>query len=226
MKYFPINLQIADRKCTVIGGGKVAARKIEALLECGGKVLVLSPQLTSDLQELHRDGRIEWEQRSYRQGDLHGAFLVIAATDDEQAQKNVFKEAEANGQLINVADVPQLCNFILPASLNRDDLTVTVSTAGKSPALAGKLRRELEKTIGPEHGTLVKMMGLLRPVVLDKGRPHEENRETFRKLLHDDFADWIRQGNWFMIERHLTATLGGNIDPKCLNTLKKMLDCD
>lgn len=224
MKYFPVNLDIAGRKCTVIGGGKVAARKVENLLECGGKVLVISPELTTDLRELHRAKRIGWLQRQYRQGDLSGSFLVIAATDDVLVQEEVFTEAGKNGLLINVADVPERCNFILPATVKRDDLTIAISTAGKSPALARQLRLKLEEMIGPEYGTLAEIMGLLRPDVLKQGRPHEENKIIFAALLHENFIDWIKRGRWDMIKEHLTRTLGDNISPECLNTLKKVLD--
>jgi precorrin-2 dehydrogenase/sirohydrochlorin ferrochelatase len=226
MKYFPINLDIAGRKCTVIGGGKVAARKVGTLLDCGGEVQVISPELTAELQELHQAERLEWRSRQYRQGDLAGSFLVIAATDDELVQKEVFSEAEKNGQLVNVADVPQRCNFILPATVKRDDLTIAISTAGKSPALARKLRQNFEKIIGPEYGALAEIMGLLRSEVLALGHPHEENKIIFESLLHEHFTDWIRQGNWEMIEKHLTGILGDNISPECLNTLKNVLSCD
>ncbi|MCK4840061.1 MAG: bifunctional precorrin-2 dehydrogenase/sirohydrochlorin ferrochelatase [Desulfobulbaceae bacterium] len=226
MKYFPVNLDIAGRKCTVVGGGKVAARKVGNLLECGGKVQVISPELTTGLQELHQAKRIGWLQRQYRQGDLRGSFLVIAATDNELVQAEVFTEAGKNDQLINVADVPQRCNFILPATVKRDDLTISISTAGKSPALARQLRQNLEEMIGPEYGTLAEIMGLLRPDVLKQGRPHEENKIIFAALLHEHFIDWIRQGNWDMIKEHLIRTLGDNISLECLNTLEKVLDYD
>ena len=224
MKYFPVNLDIAGRKCIVIGGGKVAARKVGALLDCGGTVQVISPELSAELQELHHAKRIKWLQRQYQQEDLRGAFLVIAATDDELVQEDVFCEAEKNSQLINVADVPQRCNFILPATVKRDNLTISISTAGKSPALASKLRQKLEEIIGPEYGTLAEIMGLLRSEVLRQGRPHEENKIIFAALLHEHFADWIRQGRWDMIKEHLIENLGDNISPECLNTLKKVLN--
>ena len=225
MKYFPVNLDIVGRKCTVIGGGQVAARKVGNLLACGGEVQVISPELTTELQQLQQAKHIGWLQRQYRQGDLRGSFLVIAATDDEQVQAEVFSEAEENGQLINVADVPQRCNFILPATVKRDDLTISISTAGKSPALARQLRQNLAEMIGSEYGTLAEIMGLLRPDVLKQGRPHEENKIIFGALLHEHFIDWIRQGNWEMIKEHLSRTLGDNISPECLKTIKQVLDC-
>jgi len=226
MKYFPINLDIAGRKCTVVGGGKVAARKVATLLDCGGAVLVISPELAIELEELYQAERISWLQRQYQPGDLRDSFLVIAATDDESVQEDVFVEAEKNGLLINVADVPQRCNFILPAIVKRDDLTISISTAGKSPALASKLRQNFEEIVGPEYGTLAEIMGLLRAEVLAQGRPHEENKIIFASLLHENFADWVKAGNWSKIEEHLNGIMADNLSAKCLNSLKKVLNCD
>ena len=140
MKYFPISLNINGRKCTVVGGGRVAARKVEALLAYNGDVRIISPELIDELQAFQQTGQLEWLPRNYRHGDLSGSFLVIAATDDEQVQEEVYREAEKNGQLVNVADVPERCNFILPATINRESLTVSISTAGNSPARLNRSR--------------------------------------------------------------------------------------
>ena len=226
MKYFPISLNIIGRSCTVVGGGRVAARKVAALLEYGGDVRIISPALIGELQNLQQTGQISWLPRNYQPGDLNDSFLVIAATDDEQVQEKVYREAEKNGQLVNVADVPERCNFILPATVTRDSLTVSVSTAGNSPALASRLREELETTIRPEHGILGEMLGLIRPQILKMGNPHEVNKLIFAELLHDRFSEWIRDKDWPNIEKHLQKTLGDNINRECLNSLKKMLDCD
>ena len=224
MKYFPINLSISDRKCTVFGGGKVAARKTLGLLECGAIVRVISPELVTELKTLVKKRLISWEQREYQPGDLAGSFLVIAATDNTLVQKEVYREAEENGQLVNVADVPELCNFILPASVKRNDLSISVSTAGKSPALARKIRQNLESIIGQEYGVLADILGLLRQEVLKTDRPHEENKVVFANLLHDDFADWIRESNWIKIEKHLKNTLGIDLGQQLSKDIQNKLD--
>ena len=136
MHYFSICLDLSGKICIVIGGGKVAERKVQGLLACGARVTVVSPELTTGLEELAAEEKINLIQRPYQEGDLLGAFLAIAATDEPQVQRRVHAEAMHANLLLNVADVPELCNFILPASLRRGDLVIAVSTGGRSPALA------------------------------------------------------------------------------------------
>ena len=225
MQYFPVNLLISGRKCVVIGGGKVAARKVASLLACGGEVEVISPELTAELQDHVRQGRLLWREREYQPGDLLGAFLVIAATDAEEVQAAVFAEATAANQLINVADVPPRCNFILPAVVSRGDLVIAVSTAGKSPALARRIRKQLVEAYGDEYGTVVEIMGLLRPLVLALGLGHRRNKEIFSALLTDDFVAWVRGGDWPSLEYHLRRALGEALDLGSLKKIEKMLSC-
>jgi precorrin-2 dehydrogenase/sirohydrochlorin ferrochelatase len=207
MSFYSICLDLEARPCVVVGGGKVAERKVLGLLFCSAQVSVISPVLTEELHLQHASGNIQWIDREYRQGDLAQAFLVIAATDDEETQKQVYEEADTNNLLLNVADVPQRCNFILPATLRRGDLTISVSTAGKSPALARKLRMELEKKYGPEYRILVDILGAIRPEILASGLPQSENEDLFKQLLHDDMEEWIKSKNWDSIEKHFRTVL-------------------
>lgn len=223
MAYFPINVDIDNRPCTVIGGGRVALRKVKGLLDCGAKVSLISPEATSELAAMADQNRITWHQRGYQPGDLAGAFLVIAATDDEEVQEQVHSEAEAANQLLNVADVPKWCNFILPASVRQGDLTIAISTAGKSPAMAKRLRQELEKSYGPEYSLALELMGTLRPLVLALGHPHQENKVLFEKLLHPELIAFISDGNWQAIQDHLHAVLGPDVDLSCLDTFRRNL---
>jgi len=211
MEYFPVNLDIHNRTCIVIGGGKVALRKTQGLLKCGGNVTVISPKIEPELKILVQMKQITWKDRPYRTEDLETAFLVIAATDDPAIQETVYSEAEERNLLVNVADVPKMCNFILPATVRRGDFSLSISTAGKSPALAKKLRKELEKQFGLEYDLLLKILGRLRPVVLAKERPHEENKILFEKLLHPDLIDWVRQKNWSAIHGHISSILDDDI---------------
>jgi precorrin-2 dehydrogenase/sirohydrochlorin ferrochelatase len=225
MKYYPINLSIAGRRCVVVGGGEVAARKIATLLDCNGLVEVISPELVPALQRLRQQGELLWRARPFCPGDLAGAFLVVAATDDEQVQAEVFAEASANGQLVNVADVPARCNFILPALVSRGDLVLAVSTAGKSPALARRISRELAEAYGEEYGIVVEIMGLLRPLVLARGGGHRFNRELFNTLLHAELPHWVKNADWTCLEAHLVQVLGDDLTSEYLNKIKKMLNC-
>lgn len=220
MRYYPVSLKIAGRSCLVIGGGRVAERKVLGLLVCEGQVTVISPELTPGLAALHREGRITWRNRPYRPGDLAGAFLVIAATDDEQTQAAVQKEAVQEKILLNIADVPQCCNFILPSTLGRGDLTIAVSTGGKSPALAKQIREQLEERFGPEYAIYLDLLGALRAIILQQGWSATANKPLFEKLLHPEMPLWLRRQQWSKIEAHLQAILPEAIGRDCLNQIK------
>lgn len=211
MNYFPISLNIRSKKCIVIGGGKVAARKVKSLLACNGSVTVISPELDGKLLAFAENSSIKWIKRGYRGGDLSGAFLVIAATDDVTVQEDVFREAETANLLVNVADVPKWCNFILPATVRRGDLTISVSTAGKSPALAKQLRKNLEKEYTDDYDLLLRVLGNLRPIVLNMGLSHEKNKIIFENLLHKDMIDWLRRQDWQELMDHIHSILGKDI---------------
>ena len=164
MKSYPINLvRLEERRCVVVGGGDVAQRKVESLLDAGARqVVVISPRLGDGLTELRRRGRIQHIARGYRPGDLEGAFVVIATTDDPAVNRAVSQEAEANGILVNVADDPDHCNFIVPSTLRRGDLVIGLSTGAQSPALAASLRRQLEQAFGSEYAAFLELAGDLR----------------------------------------------------------------
>jgi len=220
MSFYPICLELQERPCIVVGGGRVAERKVLGLLSCGARVKVISPDLTAELQKLDQEGSISWISREYCKGDLEQAFLVIAATDDEETQKQVYEEASARNLLLNVADVPQRCNFILPATVRQGDLVIAVSTAGKSPALARKLRMELEKRYGAEYRVLVDILGAIRPEVIASGLSQADNEQLFKQLLHDDMAAWIRSGDWRSLENHFKEVLGDRVGDDWLQKIR------
>lgn len=162
MSYYPIMLDIEGKRCVVIGGGQVALRKVETLLQHGAVVEIISPELCPELEELASNGRVKATLRPYRVGDLQGAAVVIAAADDGETNKSVSREALESGALVNVVDVPELSSFIVPSTLRRGDLTVAVSTGGKSPALARRIRTQLEKGLGEEYSLLVSLADEVR----------------------------------------------------------------
>ena len=167
--YYPIFLKIDGKKCVVVGGGKVALRKVRMLLECGAKVTVISPTMHQDLVPLVLDKAIRLIERDYEPGDLDGAAVVIAATDAEEINRSIAHEAKKRGILVNVADDPRKSDFIIPSFLRRGNLIVAVSTSGVSPALARKIRTKLEKSFGEEYATLLSIIGEVRSTIKEKG---------------------------------------------------------
>ena len=145
MSLYPVHLAIEGQLCLVIGGGSVATRKVESLLPCGAVIRVISPAAGCRILELAEAGLLEWQQRNYHQGDLQGAKLVFAATDSQDVQDRIVREANGSGILVNVVTRPEACTFQVPASLRHGDLLITVATGGGSPALAARIRQELEQ---------------------------------------------------------------------------------
>jgi precorrin-2 dehydrogenase/sirohydrochlorin ferrochelatase len=220
MSFYPVCIDLKGKVCVVVGGGRVAQRKALGLLSCGARVTVISPGLTEELSARGANGEITLQKRKYRSGDLKGAFLVIAATDDKETQEQVHREATERNLLLNVADVPRRCNFILPATARQGDLVISVSTAGKSPALARKLRMELEKRYGVEYRAVVDILGAVRPVILAAGLDQRENEQLFNELLHDGLPGWIRAGEWQRLENHFADVLAGRVEGDWLRAIR------
>ncbi len=169
LAYYPMFLKISGRKCVVVGGGGVARRKVRALLEHGASVEVISPDPCLELDKLAETGEIKVLRRHYQAGDLQGAFLAIAATDNRALNRQVVKEARDKAVLVSVADDPENSDFILPSYVRRGALTIAVSTGGVSPALARKIRSRLEKELGGEYASLVRLVGEVRAEVKRRG---------------------------------------------------------
>lgn len=180
------------RHAIVVGGGNVAARKVEELLEAGAQVTVIGPALSPELKALAGARRIAVIGRPYREGDLSGAFLVIAATDDSEVNQKVWREAEQCGYLVNVVDDPARCNFITPAIVRRGDVMITVSTGGASPALARRLRERLETLIGPEYEDLATLLAELRPELQSRYEAEKDRRKAAFRLVDSDLISIIK----------------------------------
>lgn len=160
--YFPAFLDLRGRRCLVVGGGPVAERKAQALLECGAEVVVVSPVVTETLAALAVAGRLCHRPRVFRRHDVVGCRVVIAATGRATVDRDVVRLARARSALVNAVDRPALCDFIVPSVLTRGPLRIAVSTGGRSPALAREIRRRLERVIGPEYGAVVARAGEAR----------------------------------------------------------------
>lgn len=179
----------------VVGGGSVAERKVTTLLEFGASVTVVAPELAAGLQVMANDGSIEYVQGVFTPGILDGASLVIAATDDRTVNKSVYSESQKRGIPVNVVDDPSLCTFTAPAVVRRGDLVIGISTSGKSPVLAQRIREQLEDTFGPEYGLLADLMGELRDEVKSRYSTMDERREAFIRILGSDVLELLAQGN-------------------------------
>src|ERR1700758_5272775 len=152
-------LRLSERRCVVVGGGDVGLEKVEGLLACDGEVTLIAPAAHEALRDYAREGSIEWRERGYAGADdLEGAFLVIAATDDTDVNIAVFEDAERRAMLVNVVDVPPLCNFILPAIVRTGPLAIAISTAGASPALAKRIKREVQEQFGAPYAELAVLL--------------------------------------------------------------------
>ena len=212
-KVYPVSLNISGKLCVVIGGGRVAERKIHGILAGSGSIRIVSPAITTILYDLACQNVIEWREKPYSVTDLEGAFLVFAATDSPQVQGAVLRDARAAGLLVNIADDAAACDFQVSASIRRGDLTLSVATRGKSPAVAAMVKRRLEHHFGAEYAQLTALASLLRDRVLAEDElSHEEKKILFQKILHDDMVDWLRDRHWDRIQQHLQSVFGQPVD--------------
>jgi len=208
MSFYPVNLQLSHRSCIVVGGGQVAERKVGSLLVAGAHVTVLSPIVTASLAELIQEQTITHIPRFYQQGDVGNFFIVICATDNRNVNKLIAKEATLAGALVNVADAPELGNFSVPSQITRGDLLITVSTGGKSPALAKMLREELSKEYGPEYGLYLDLIGKARSE-MKKSMGSSKEREAFwRQTIDYEVINLLKVGKLKEAEAKINNAIG------------------
>jgi precorrin-2 dehydrogenase/sirohydrochlorin ferrochelatase len=195
MGVYPIALvNLQGERCVVIGGGRVAARKVTGLQAAGARPVVICPDLGHALQQQAELGQIEAIRRTYQPGDLAGARLVIAATDDPETNESVWQEAQATGCLVNVVDDPARCNFHVPASVRRGALSISISTGGSSPLLAGRIRRTLEEQFDATYGPYLELLAGLRPVVQAQIPDPSDRKLLWEELLDSDVFALLRSG--------------------------------
>ncbi len=180
-------LKLSGRRCVVVGGGAIGLEKVEGLLACDADVALIAPRALDALAGYAREGSIRWEQREYAgAGDLEGVFMVIAATDDTDVNIAVFTDAERRAMLVNVVDVPPLCNFILPAIVRTGPLAIAISTAGASPALAKRMKREIEGTYGEPYARLAVLLNEVRGWAKGTLETYQERKEFFEGIVNGD----------------------------------------
>jgi len=212
MKYYPTCLNISERKCVVVGGGDVAERKVTRLLEAGADVEVVGKFLTHKLETMKSEGKIKHIAADYREDFINGAFLVIGATDRDDVNERIYLDARAKGIIVNIVDSPDRCDFTLPSVVQQGDLQIAISTGGKSPALAKKLREEMQESYGSEYETLLNIMGRVREKVIIKGHPSEENKRLFEALLNSKILQYIKEKNWGEVKKVIDDIVGEDID--------------
>lgn len=206
--YYPISLNVRGRKCVVIGGGQVALRKVRTLLEHGANVAVISPELCAGLGQLADKDSIHVLNRVYQEGDLTGAFITIAATDDSSVNQQVIGEARRKAVMINVVDDADNSDFIAPSYLQRGDITIAVSTAGRSPALARKIRTVLEKEFTDEYASLAQLVSEVRDELKHQGI--QVDGEGWQQALQlDSLIELLRQGETEKARSTLISNLTG-----------------
>ena len=190
----------------------MGTRKALMLIKCNADVIVISPKASEKLKVLSEKKVITLIKRQYKSDDISDAFLVIGATNNEKLNRRIFQDAQRLNKLCNIVDCPQLCNFILPSVVNRGDLILTVSTSGKSPAYAKKVRQTLENLFGEEHEIFLKLMGAIRKKLLMEAHEPDSYKPVFEKLISSGFIELIKQDDVLKINKKLVEILGKGYD--------------
>ena len=216
MSFYPVFVQLEGKKVVVVGGGNVAYRKVLALLECGAAIHLAGRELTSELEQMVEKGEIRFLGPEFRIEYLERAFMAIAATDDKDLNHHISTCSREKGVLVNAVDQPPDCDFIVPSILKRGDLLIAISTSGKSPALARRIRKSLEAQFGQEYELILAMMGRLRKEVLSLGLPQKENSRIFQKIVDSGLLENFSDGFSPRMEEYLKNILPEQVNLKAL----------
>ena len=211
--YYPVYIQLRDQPCVVIGGGKIAEGKVEGLLAVQAQVTIIAPELTSHLHHLAEQKQITYIPRKYQPGDLTGAFMVICATDQAEINHQVWQEAMANRQLVNVVDDTPRCNFIAPSILRKGDLTIAISTSGKAPALAVRLKERFQREIGAEYERFLELAGELREPLAKHFPDFETRKALWYELVDSDILEALARGEEDSAKEIISQVVGFAFDP-------------
>ena len=211
MKIYPVALRIEGRHCVVVGGGEVAARKVGSVLEAAASVTVISPTLCDALARRSRAGEVKHLARVYQSGDLATAFLAVAATHDDEVHAAIAREAEERGTLLNVVDRPRWCSFFVPSIARRGDLAVAVSTGGASPALARRVREEIESFIGPQYERAALLLGRLRQHLQEREPSGGKRQRILDGLVRSELIDLLRRPDTVAVDRLLSRDVGEGV---------------
>jgi precorrin-2 dehydrogenase/sirohydrochlorin ferrochelatase len=179
-------LKLTGRRCVVVGGGEIGLEKVEGLLACDGRVVLIAPRAVPELERLAGEGSIEWIRREYETGDLEATFIAIAATSDTDVNIRVYNDAEARAMLVNVVDVPPLCNFILPAIVRTGPLAIAISTAGASPALAKRIKAQIADAYGEPYARLAVLLNDVRGWAKGTLPTYQDRKAFFEGIVNGD----------------------------------------
>lgn len=191
--FYPLFLDLQDRRVLVVGGGTIAERKVESLLEAGAAVILVAPVITSSLKDLAGSSALQLRQRKFIEDDLDGVFLVISATNDPTAQEQIAAAARLRNILINTVDLPKLCDFIVPSIVRKGDIVVAISTAGRSPSLAAALRAKVESVITDDAARAVRILGDVRNEVHSRFPDPDRRKYVFESIVASGILDWIKE---------------------------------
>ena len=208
MALYPINLDVGGKRCLVVGGGRVALQKTQELLRCGAEVEVVAPLICDELLELAEGlaPTLQISRRAYEPGDLHGCLIAIAATGDSEVNRRVFLDGHQQGVLVNSADDPENCHFTLPARVRKGDLLVTISTAGRSPAMASWLRRQIEAYLDEDILQMLEVVAEVRDEIKAQGIPTEPL--DWATALNNGILELVREGKTAEAKSQILASLG------------------
>ncbi len=213
-RYLPVALNLEGRAVLVVGAGAVGTQKVLEFRETGAVVTVVSPAASEAVRREAAAGHVRWLERRYEAGDAAGAFFVMVATDDPAANAAIYAEASDRGQLVNVCDDPAHCNVIFAAKIERGPLTLSIFSQGASPALSKRVRRELERFLGPEYGILADWLAEIRPQILAlPGLAQPERQRIFERLVYSEVLFLIAEGDIGAARRRFDAILAAECGP-------------
>ncbi|MGH2747682.1 MAG: precorrin-2 dehydrogenase/sirohydrochlorin ferrochelatase family protein [Actinomycetota bacterium] len=195
--FYMAAINLTGRRCLVVGAGSIGLEKIEGLLACDALVRVVAPEAHPEVKALAASGALAWRAGEYEKEDLDGCFLVVAATSDTDVNIRVYNDAEARSMLVNVVDVPPLCNFILPAIVRRGPIAIAISTAGASPALAARMKRQIADVFGEEYGRLAVLLNELRGWAKSTLPTYQDRKVFFESIVSGspDPLELVRDGD-------------------------------
>ncbi|MDD2510425.1 MAG: bifunctional precorrin-2 dehydrogenase/sirohydrochlorin ferrochelatase [Syntrophomonas sp.] len=209
---FPIYLDLEAKTCLIVGGGQVAERKIENLLDYGMDIRVVSPQAREGIQQWAEEGIIQWQARDFSESDLPGVFMAFVATDNSNVNQAIVEACRKAGVLVNAVDDPPNCDFYVPSIVRRGSLVLAISTEGKSPFFARRLREELENTISPAYGEFVEIMGEIREEIKEKVPDITLRKKIFKSLVYSEVLDLLKAGEKDKARERIEACMSSWLD--------------